>query len=59
MSLKKVTVANLEKAKMDEVLGGTATGYTCVHCNSDQSCINVGYNCLWEYTCPPGCWDLS
>lgn len=55
MSLNKVTVANLEKVEMNEVIGGTDTGYTCVYCNTDMSCIDPEYRCLWQESCPPTC----
>jgi natural product precursor len=55
MSLKKTTVANLAKVEMNDVKGGTATGYTCDYCDSNFSCVQVEFKCLWYESCPPTC----
>jgi hypothetical protein len=58
LSLNKSTIANLNKATMGEVKGGTGgeTGITCYYCDTIESCYiqlcdcdpSVGFECGYE-----------
>jgi hypothetical protein len=54
LSLRKTTIADLEKIKMNIVKAGAAvgteTGETCMFCDTYWSC--VPNRCLWKQSCP-------